>query len=139
MPFVSLTRAILRNAELGFLGVMVFTCTQTPRFCGEHTPFLVLFFKVLCITCNAGALVFRPTLWRPFLTSWFTVGILISSLSSLFFNFRQIKKPPSCSRTLPDLAHIPGQPAGLSNNPGYKQCAKSNNISASLQQMEILS
>ena len=35
MPFVKRTRAILRNAEFGFLGVMVRTTVQTPRFCGQ--------------------------------------------------------------------------------------------------------
>ena len=34
MPFVRRTRAILRSAEFGFFGVIVFTCVQTPRFCG---------------------------------------------------------------------------------------------------------
>src|SRR5260221_13124425 len=34
MPLVSRTRAILRSAELGFLGVIVRTCTHTPRFNG---------------------------------------------------------------------------------------------------------
>jgi hypothetical protein len=29
------TRAYLRNAELGFLGVIVPTRVHTPRFCGE--------------------------------------------------------------------------------------------------------
>src|SRR5262249_7521429 len=35
MPLESRTRATLRSAELGFLGVMVLTCRQTPRFCGQ--------------------------------------------------------------------------------------------------------
>ncbi len=69
MWLVSLTRAIFRSAEFGFLGVMVLTCTQTPRFWGEHTPLRDLFFSVLYITCNAGDLVFLPTLRRPFLTN----------------------------------------------------------------------
>ena len=34
MPFVSRTRATLRRAEFGFLGVVVYTRVQTPRFCG---------------------------------------------------------------------------------------------------------
>jgi hypothetical protein len=46
--FVSLTRATLRNAELGFLGVVVYTRVQTPRFCGQlssaGTPLLTTFF-----------------------------------------------------------------------------------------------
>ena len=33
-PLVSRTRATLRSAELGFLGVVVYTRVQTPRFCG---------------------------------------------------------------------------------------------------------
>jgi hypothetical protein len=35
IPLVSLTLAILRRAELGFLGVVVFTCVQTPLRCGQ--------------------------------------------------------------------------------------------------------
>ena len=34
IPFVRRTRATLRRAELGFLGVMVRTAVQTPRFWG---------------------------------------------------------------------------------------------------------
>ena len=34
-PFVSRTFATLRSAELGFLGVRVITCRQTPRRCGQ--------------------------------------------------------------------------------------------------------
>jgi hypothetical protein len=32
IPFDNLTRAILRNAEFGFFGVVVRTCVHTPRF-----------------------------------------------------------------------------------------------------------
>jgi len=35
--FESRTRAIFRNAEFGFLGVIVRTCRQTPRFCGQRS------------------------------------------------------------------------------------------------------
>ncbi|AHJ27398.1 hypothetical protein NSP_10560 [Nodularia spumigena CCY9414] len=34
-PDVSLTLATLRRAELGFLGVVVYTLVQTPRRCGH--------------------------------------------------------------------------------------------------------
>ncbi len=34
MPLVRRTRATLRRAEFGFLGVTVYTRVQTPRFCG---------------------------------------------------------------------------------------------------------
>jgi hypothetical protein len=35
MPFVNRTRAIFRRAEFGFFGVVVLTCVQTPRRCGQ--------------------------------------------------------------------------------------------------------
>src|SRR5829696_7382441 len=60
MPFVRRTRATLRSAELGFLGVWVNTRTHTPRFCG--------------LSCSAGLLVLVMTLSRPFRTSWLIVG-----------------------------------------------------------------
>src|SRR5436189_6466607 len=60
MPFVSLTRATLRRAELGFLGVTVKTRVQTPRFCGAPR--------------SAGVLVFDFGATRPFRISWLTVG-----------------------------------------------------------------
>src|SRR5262245_17375355 len=61
MPFVSRTRAIFRSAEFGFLGVMVETRVQTPRFCGA--PW------------RAGVFVFAFLEARPFLISWLTVGM----------------------------------------------------------------
>ena len=53
MPLVRRTRATLRSAEFGFLGVVVNTRVHTPRFCGQASSagLLVLFWKV-----------FRP--WR---------------------------------------------------------------------------
>ena len=38
MPLLSRTRAILRSAEFGFLGVIVLTWVQTPRLSGEPLP-----------------------------------------------------------------------------------------------------
>jgi len=35
MPFVRRTRHTFRSAEFGFFGVVVYTRTQTPRFCGH--------------------------------------------------------------------------------------------------------
>jgi hypothetical protein len=55
LPFDRRTRAILRNAEFGFLGVMVLTWTQTPRFC-EHLS-------------STGALDFLLLLLRPLRTN----------------------------------------------------------------------
>src|SRR5262249_48884132 len=51
MPFVSRTRATLRSAEFGFLGVVVYTRVHTPRFCGH--------------AFNAGAPVFLFSCPRP--------------------------------------------------------------------------
>jgi hypothetical protein len=50
-PFWSLTRATLRIAEFGFLGVEVYTRVHTPRFCGQ--------------LLSAGACVFLRTAERP--------------------------------------------------------------------------
>jgi len=61
MPLVSLTRATLRKAEFGFLGVTVYTRTQTPLLCGH-------FF-------NAGEEVLSLIASRPFRISWLMVGI----------------------------------------------------------------
>jgi hypothetical protein len=55
MPFVSRTLATFLKAELGFLGVVVYTLVQTPRFCGQ--PF------------KAGDLVFDFMTFLPRLTS----------------------------------------------------------------------
>src|SRR5215203_1971789 len=60
-PFVSRTFATLRSAELGFFGVRVITCVQTPRRCGQFA--------------SAGDLDFTLTFWRPLRTSWLMVGI----------------------------------------------------------------
>src|SRR5947199_4337724 len=61
MPFVSRTRATLRKAEFGFLGMVVYTRVHTPRFCGAPRRAVVL-------TRGFGAV-------RPLRTSWLTVGI----------------------------------------------------------------
>jgi hypothetical protein len=55
IPVVNLTRATFRNAELGFLGVDVYTRVQTPRFWGA--PF------------SAGVVIFLLAVFRPFRTS----------------------------------------------------------------------
>ncbi len=52
MPVVNLTLAILRSAELGFLGVMVRTCKHTPRLCGQAFKAGDLLFFFLDILPN---------------------------------------------------------------------------------------
>src|SRR6266852_1114861 len=61
MPLDRRTRATLRRAELGFLGVMILTCKQTPRFCGQP--------------CRAGCFGLRYCCRRGLRTSWLIVGI----------------------------------------------------------------
>jgi hypothetical protein len=67
MPLVSLTRATLRSAELGFLGVVVYTLVQTPRFCGHS-------FK-------AGAVDFLVISFLPLRISWLIVGMSLEYTS----------------------------------------------------------
>src|SRR5580692_5635053 len=59
-PLESLTRATLRRAELGFLGVFVYTRVHTPRRCGAPL--------------RAGVLVFFELCWRPLRTNCEIVG-----------------------------------------------------------------
>src|SRR5579862_219940 len=73
-PFVRRTLATLRNAEFGFFGVRVITCTQTPRRCGQFA--------------SAGDFDFTVAFLRPFRTSWLIVGILKK------FGGRLKKTPP---------------------------------------------
>src|SRR6476661_896832 len=60
MPLVRRTRATLRRAEFGFLGVVVYTRVHTPRRWG--LPF------------SAGVLVLLVFAWRPLRTSCWIVG-----------------------------------------------------------------
>src|SRR5437764_14593043 len=64
MPLESRTRATLRSAEFGFLGVIVLTCRHTPRFCGQP--------------CMAGCFGLRYCWRRGFRTSWLIVGMDLS-------------------------------------------------------------
>src|SRR3984957_10420355 len=59
-PLVSRTRATLRRAEFGFLGVNVYTRVHTPRRWGAPR--------------RAGGFVFVCFVCRPFRTSWAIVG-----------------------------------------------------------------
>src|SRR3972149_6897658 len=58
---VSRTRATLRSAELGFLGVVVYTRVQTPRRCGDPL--------------RAGAFVLSFGRFRALRTSCWIVGM----------------------------------------------------------------
>src|SRR5581483_5664507 len=61
IPLDSRTRATLRSAEFGFLGVMVLTTVQTPRFCGQP--------------CMAGCFGLLRCGLRGALINWLIVGI----------------------------------------------------------------
>src|SRR5699024_11404045 len=77
------TRAYLRSAEFGFLGVSVPTRVHTPRFCGAFW-FVNFFLKLLYPLLRAGEAVFFGLFTRPLRTSCLIVGIYLSSL--LAFN-----------------------------------------------------
>src|SRR4051794_22169522 len=72
--FDSRTRAILRSAEFGFLGVIVRTWRQTPRFCGAPGIGTCLRFIPFQFLRMAGALTFEIFGFRPWRTSWLMVG-----------------------------------------------------------------
>ena len=98
MPFDRRTLAILRSAELGFLGVMVRTWVQTPRFCGA--PFGCLTRrceKLLKVYSKAGALLFCFLALRLLRINWLVVGT--------------ISLPQSCVRRTIALAHYHTTPA----------------------------
>src|SRR5688572_7328807 len=61
MPLVRRTRATLRRAEFGFLGVVVYTRVHTPRRCG--------------LPLSAAVLVLATLSWRPLRTSCWIVGM----------------------------------------------------------------
>ena len=59
---VNLTLQTFLNAELGFLGVVVYTRVHTPLRCGDFS--------------KAGTSVFLNLGLRGFLINWFTVAII---------------------------------------------------------------
>src|SRR5207302_4914983 len=68
----SRARATLRSAELGFLGVCVYTRMQTPRFSGHP--------------CSAGDFVFVRTFSRPVRTNCANVGTALPHSSKNFYS-----------------------------------------------------
>jgi hypothetical protein len=98
-PEVRRTRATLRRAELGFLGVAVYTRVHTPRRCGE--PF------------RAGDFVFSFFSSRPCRTSCWMVGTC-----SAFLGHRPPGGEPSLLGPEPLRASSP-----LCRPPGAPTCA----------------
>ena len=74
-PLLRRTRAIFRKAEFGFLGVIVLTWRQTPRFCGLCSR--SLFFLI-------GAM-----LRRGFLISWLMVGMVSLAVANSHYAYQQ--------------------------------------------------
>src|SRR3954465_9065988 len=68
--FVRRTRAPLRTANFGFLGVVVYTRVQTPRRCGAAT-----FFLRPLPDFKPGVASFFVLGLRPLRTNWDVVGI----------------------------------------------------------------
>src|SRR4051794_7559865 len=78
MPPEMRTRATLRSAEFGFLGVVVYTRVQTPRRCGAAT-----FFLRPLPDLRPGVASFFVFGLRPLRTSWDVVGIRREMLAAL--------------------------------------------------------
>src|SRR6478736_2626151 len=70
MPPEIRTRATLRSAEFGFLGVVVYTRVHTPRRCGAAT-----FFLRPLPDFKPGVASFFVFGLRPLRTNWDVVGI----------------------------------------------------------------
>src|SRR3954466_10047976 len=83
MPPEMRTRATLRSAEFGFLGVVVYTRVHTPRFCGAAT-----FFLRPLPDFRPGVASFLVFGWRPLRTSWEVVGMRTGQDSS------GLRRPP---------------------------------------------
>src|SRR5690349_24446693 len=79
---LSFTRATLRSAEFGFLGVVVYTRVHTPRRWG--LPF------------SAGVLVLLVFAWRPLRTSCWIVGT--GFLRSLLLLSAALRRGNLCGR-----------------------------------------
>lgn len=76
IPLESLTLAIFRRAEFGFLGVFVVTLVQTPRL--KELPLGKAFLRLLIVlktVSKAGVFDFFPLLFLFPLNNWLIVGI----------------------------------------------------------------
>ena len=87
------TRAIFRSAEFGFLGVIVLTCRQTPRFCGAPGIGTWRWRRLFQFLRIAGALIFEILARRPWRTSWLIVGTKTLLLSSKLIDWPLMRGP----------------------------------------------
>src|SRR6478736_864594 len=105
MPLVSRTRATLRSAEFGFLGVVVYTRVHTPRRCGAAT-----FFLRPLPDFKPGVASFFVFGLRPFRTNWDVVGIrrrMVAALTAVPVDMRRSQR----TRTHPTSPGTPPDPA----------------------------
>src|SRR5215210_6219561 len=93
MLLVSRTRATLRSAEFGFLGVVVYTRVHTPRRWGAATRFLRPLPDF-----RPGVASFFLGAWRPLRTSWEVVGIRRGMLAA---GFGFVRPPRRARRRAP--------------------------------------
>src|SRR3954447_4135251 len=77
MPPEIRTRATLRSAEFGFLGVVVYTRVHTPRRCGAAT-----FFLRPWPDFRPGVASFLVLGWRPLRMSLLVVGMRRSMVAT---------------------------------------------------------
>ena len=77
MELVRRILAILRRAELGFLGVVVLTLRHTPRFCGESWSIMTRFLELYPFS-RAGALAFFSTVSLPLRTDVYSHSSIVT-------------------------------------------------------------
>src|SRR5690348_9327010 len=106
MPLVSRTRATLRRAEFGFLGVVVYTRVHTPRRCGAAT-----FFLRPLPDFRPGVASFFLGAVRPLRMSWLVVGIAV----------RESSRGGADSRHAPSVTtRRPPRAPGRRRHPGFR-------------------
>src|SRR5579875_1107901 len=89
MPLVSRTRATLRRAEFGFLGVVVYTRVQTPRRWGAAT-----FFLRPLPDLSPGVSSFFLGAVRPLRISWLVVGTEREGSRAAARRFLRVRRTP---------------------------------------------
>src|SRR5580704_18071556 len=99
---VNRARATLRNAELGFLGVCVYTRMQTPRFSGQDW--------------SAGDFVFVLIFSRPFRTNCANVGTALpqSRVLQISFHAGASRRMERCGWPTEKVELRPCQPTRIS-------------------------
>src|SRR3954471_19264314 len=108
MPPEMRTRATLRSAEFGFLGVVVYTRVQTPRRCGAAT-----FFLRPLPDFRPGVASFLVFGWRPLRISCEVVGMRPGMLAAVACSAFEARGPVGGSDGLgfgrPALAQVDRQ------------------------------